>query len=39
MRIDRTLAIQTRWIIGLMIGLFAAFIAINVQIVLAVANP
>ncbi len=38
MRIERTLAIQTRWIIGLMIGLFTAFIAINVQIVLAVAN-
>ena len=38
-RIERTLAIQTRWIIGLMIALFTAFIAINVQIVLAVANP
>ena len=38
-RIERTLAIQTRWVVGLMIALSTALLAIHVQIVPAVANP
>jgi hypothetical protein len=39
LRVERSVTIQTRWIIGLMIGLSTALLAINVQIALSVTNP
>ena len=39
LRIERSVTIQTRRIIGLMVGLFAAFVAINVSVVVALAYP
>lgn len=39
LRVERSITILTRWIIGVMVGLFTAFVAINVSIVLTVANP
>lgn len=39
LRVERSVAIQTRWIISLMVGLTTALVAINVSVVLAVANP
>lgn len=39
LRVERSVAIQTRWIIGLMVGLSMALVGINLSIVLSVANP
>lgn len=39
LRIKRSVTIQIRWISGLMVGLFRAFVAINGVRRLTVANP
>lgn len=39
LRVEKSIAILTRWIVGIMIGTFTAFLAINLSIVLRQANP
>ena len=39
LRVERSITIQTRWILGLMVGMFTALVAIGVSIALTVANP
>lgn len=38
-RLERSSIIQPRWIIGLMVGLFTGFLAINMFVALALASP
>ena len=39
LRFEKSNISQTRWIIGIMVGLFTAYVAVTVSIGLALLNP